>query len=99
METIWPRSSSPCAGVLQLRLASNASAKLFASAASLDWVMENDYAFRDVRREIWGAYITRSRGIACKSPTHRNVTLFLVLRCPFFVAHLSNNEQRRTKNE
>src|SRR4051794_24124494 len=47
METIWPRSSSPCSGVLKFRLASNASANV-ASAVSLDWVMGLLDTFREV---------------------------------------------------
>src|ERR1044071_4090094 len=47
METIWPRSSSPCSGVLKFRLASNASANV-ASADSLDWVMGLLDTFREV---------------------------------------------------
>src|SRR6266542_4896966 len=47
METIWPRSSSPCSGVLKFRLASNASANV-ASAVSLDWVMGLLATFREV---------------------------------------------------
>src|SRR6266568_5311145 len=47
METTWPRSSSPCSGVLKFRLASNASANV-ASAVSLDWVMGLLDTFREV---------------------------------------------------
>src|SRR5919205_1554243 len=47
METTWPRSSSPCSGVLKFRLASNASANV-ASADSLDWVMGLLDTFREV---------------------------------------------------
>src|SRR6185436_788332 len=47
METICPRSSSPCSGVLKFRLASNASANV-ASADSLDWVMGLLDTFREV---------------------------------------------------
>src|SRR5438045_8163400 len=47
METIWPRSSSPCSGVLKFRLASNASANV-ASAVSLAWVMGLLDTFREV---------------------------------------------------
>src|SRR5436189_2114099 len=47
METIWPRSSSPCSGVLKFRLASNASANV-ASAVSLAWVMGLFATFREV---------------------------------------------------
>src|SRR5438128_6859716 len=47
METTWPRSSSPCSGVLKFRLASNASANV-ASAVSLAWVMGLLDTFREV---------------------------------------------------
>src|ERR1041385_317500 len=47
METTWPRSSSPCSGVLKFRLASNASANV-ASADSLAWVVGLFDPFREV---------------------------------------------------
>src|SRR5438132_11395054 len=61
METIWPRSNSPCSGVLKFKLASNASAKL-ASAFSLDWVIGCRNLSDDcsqVRENGWAAYLTR----------------------------------------
>src|SRR4051794_26096163 len=60
IDTIWPFSRSPCSGVLKFRLASNASAKLFASAFSLDCVMGLLLPFDGCAWLGWEAYLIRT---------------------------------------
>src|SRR5688500_5329430 len=73
METMVPRSGSPCCGVLRSRF-SIASANDVASAVSLDWLMGVLLPFSDwfsVRENGWDAYLNRSRKRRHQTEEHR----------------------------